>query len=716
MSNGRAHPERMAEPSVVQLEPVTGRQFFVEPGPRAAWAVLNTTFLLDLLSTVPDTRVMNRAYYSAPLEAFLQHTSDEILGALTRRSGFAVEGPQRHAWQEQIRILKHALQRYAGAGKIYFEYAVPRLGKRIDVVAIVQSTLFILEFKVGDQNFAEHARDQVWDYALDLKNFHETSHDKLLVPILIATDAEDPYNRIEKSALDDGVFRPLLSNEALLSETIRKVLEWMPAAHLRAEEWEAGRYRPTPTIVEAAMALYAGHQVTEISRSDATAKNLSDTTRAVEAVIRECRANAKKAICFVTGVPGAGKTLVGLNVATQHAKAGELHSVFLSGNGPLVAVLQEALVRDQVRRKQETGEAVHRGRIASTVKAFVQNVHHFRDEYLEDTSAPSDHIAVFDEAQRAWNLAQTADFMRRKKGKDRFDMSEPEFLISCMNRHKDWCVVVCLVGGGQEIYKGEAGISEWLRAIQRSFPDWEVHISPELRDAEYGAETTVQDLWSKGLVKPNPDLHLAASMRAFRADTVPALVKRILDLDAPGAKKILERSGARYPILLCRSVERAKTWLRYKARGSERYGIVVSSQAYRLRPFAIHVKAPADPVHWFLDDKDDVRSSYYLEDVATEFQVQGLELDWAAVVWDGDFRYCDGAWQHFSFRGTQWQRILAPERQTYQKNAYRVLLTRARQGMVIVVPEGDTCDPTRDPAFYDQTFSYLREIGLPVLV
>lgn len=658
---------------------------------------------------------MDRAYYSAPIEVFLEHSSDHILGALARRSPFSIEGPQKDAWQEEVRILKRTLQPYVGAGKVYFEYAVPRLGKRIDVVAFIRSTLLVLEFKVGERHFAEYARDQVWDYALDLKNFHETSHDKVLVPILIATAADDLTVQIEKSALDDGVFRPVCSNENMLPETIRRALGWNHPGQLRAEEWEVGRYRPTPTIVEAATALYAGHQVSEISRSDATAKNLSATTRAVEAVVAECQLAGKKAICFVTGVPGAGKTLVGLNVATRHAKAGELHSVFLSGNAPLVAVLQEALVRDQLRRKEEAGETVRRGQISSSVKAFVQNVHHFRDEYLEDTGAPSDHIAVFDEAQRAWDREQTVDFMRRKKNKQGFDMSEPEFLISCMNRHKDWSVVVCLVGGGQEIHKGEAGISEWLQSVHRSFPDWEIHISPELHDSEYRAAATLENLSAKALVKSNPDLHLSASMRAFRADTVPALVKRILDLDAPGAREILERTGELYPMVLCRSVDRAKAWLRHKARGSERYGIVVSSQAYRLRPFAIHVKAPADPVNWFLNDKNDVRSSYYLEDVATEFQVQGLELDWAAVVWDGDFRHCDGAWQHFSFKGTQWQRINAPQRQTYQKNAYRVLLTRARQGMVIVVPEGDESDPTRNPSFYDQTFAYLKKVGFPVL-
>jgi hypothetical protein len=658
---------------------------------------------------------MSRAYYSAPNRQFLHQSSSEILGVLLAAAEGTVEPTQRAAWQDQIRILQGLLVPYADEGKVYFEYSVPRVGKRIDVVAVIRSTVFVLEFKTGDQRYSTTARDQVWDYALDLKNFHESSHDKTLAPVLIAAGAPNTDVHPEKSAIDDGVFRPIVANEVTLAQVMAEVLRCAPSAHIRAEEWEVGRYKPTPTIIEAAMALYAGHGVAEISRSDAGAKNLSRTFAAVEAIINDCRTNRQKAICFVTGVPGAGKTLVGLNVATKHADKGELHSVFLSGNGPLVAVLHEALARDQVDRSVSRSLPVRKGEAKSRVKAFVQNVHHFRDEYLHDVGPPSDHIAVFDEARRAWNIQQTAAFMHRKKGRAGFSQSEPEFLISCMNRHRDWAVIVCLVGGGQEINTGEAGISEWMRAVDRSFPDWEVHISPELRDAEYGAAATLEARTTGALLRANPDLHLSTAMRSFRAENLSTLVKRLLDLDDVGAKEMFISLRDRYPIVLCRSVPRAKEWLRQQARGSERYGMIVSSQAQRLRPHAIHVKAPVDPVHWFLDGKDDVRSSYYLEDVTTEFQVQGLELDWTCVVWDGDFRKSGDAWQHFSFVGSRWQRINAHDRREFQKNAYRVLLTRARQGMIIVVPDGDKSDSTRSPEYYDGTFSYLSGIGFPVL-
>ena len=414
----------------------------------------------------------------------------------------------------------------------------------------------------------------------------------------------------------------------------------------------------------------------------------------------------------MTGVPGAGKTLVGLNIATKHIdKNTELYSVFLSGNGPLVAILREALARDKVRHEKDRGVKVGVGKARSEVAMFIQNVHHFRDECLRDEKPPIEHVALFDEAQRAWDLAQTSSFMRRKKGHSNFSQSEPEFLLSCLDRHEDWAVVVCLVGGGQEINTGEAGISEWIESLERSFRDWRVYISSRLMDSEYGAGNVLELLSNRRNVVLNDDLHLSVSMRSFRAENVSLLVKQLLDLDGDGARATLKQLQDRYSIVLTRDLAKAKLWLKEKARGSERYGLMVSSQAERLKPHAIFVKAPMDPVHWFLDRKDDTRSSYYLEDAATEFAVQGLELDWACVTWDGDFRYSQVGWEHRSFSGNTWKQIKSPQRQAYLKNAYRVLLTRARQGMVIVVPYGDEADATRSCKYYDPTYEYLRSIG-----
>lgn len=656
---------------------------------------------------------MRRYYYSEPIAKFIRQSPSEILGELALGSS-KVEQPQRDAWLEEINILKSILNPYSGAGKLYFEYSIPRLGRRIDVVALIRSVVFVLEFKVYEKVFTSYALDQVWDYALDLKNFQESSHNEYIAPILIATEA-DPIP-IALGSAKDKLLLPIKATPESLSQVIADVLQFAEGPPIDPAQWELGRYCPTPTIVEAAMALYSGHSVADISRNDASAINLSRTSAAISEIIQDAREKQHKSICFVTGVPGAGKTLVGLNVATEHIdKSSDLYSVFLSGNGPLVDILREALARDKVQNERANGRKIKKGAAKSEVSMFIQNVHHFRDECLVDTSPPKEHVALFDEAQRAWNLEMTADFMRRKRHQRDFRHSEPEYLISCLDRHQDWAVVVCLVGGGQEINRGEAGIMEWLDSLNRAFPKWKIHVSSRLTDSEYGAGEVLRKLRSQLNVAFEDDLHLAVSMRSFRAEHVSQLVKEVLDIEGASARGTLEQICDRYPIAVTRDLRRAKQWLRDHARGTERYGVLASSEAQRLKPHAINVKYVIDPIHWFLDGKEDVRSSYYLEDVATEFQVQGLELDWACVTWDADFRYTNRQWEHWSFKGDRWERMKKPDRKMYLKNAYRVLLTRARQGMVIFVPEGETTDPTRKPEFYDPTFEYLREVGLKTL-
>jgi hypothetical protein len=658
---------------------------------------------------------MRREYYSDTIANFLKTNPDTILGQLAQSSEFALEQTQRGAWLEEIRILQNILQPHKGS--IYFEYSIPRMGKRIDIVLLIGSAIFVLEFKVGEKDFTSYAIDQVWDYSLDLKNFHETSHECFIAPILIATKARVDAATVSTTPHNDKLLLPIKSNEELLSQVIDDVLSFVDGSEINPSQWESGRYQPTPNIIEAAMALYNGHSVSEISRSDASAINLSQTSDAISEIVRISKENSHKSLCFITGVPGSGKTLVGLNIATKHIdKDNDLYSVFLSGNGPLVAILREALTRDKVQREKELGHKVKKGEVMSEVKLFIQNVHNFRDEGLINPDIPPiEHVALFDEAQRAWNLQQTVNFMNRKRNHSNFHMSEPEFLISCLDRHLDWAVVVCLVGGGQEINTGEAGISEWIEALERSFPNWHIYISPKLTDSEYGTEKVLNKIRTRQNIFYKDELHLSVSMRSFRAEHVSLLVKQILDLQPDEAKKTLVKVREKYPIVITRDLAKAKQWLKTKARGSERYGIVVSSQAERLKPHAIDVKSPVDPIHWFLDGKEDVRSSYYLEDVVTEFQVQGLELDWACVTWDADFRYSKQGWEHFSFVGDRWNKIRKPERQKYLKNAYRVLLTRARQGMVIVIPSGDNEDHTRKKEFYDPIFEYLQTIGFDEL-
>jgi DUF2075 family protein len=653
---------------------------------------------------------MKREYYSDSIANFLNTCSETILGKLAKNNEFSLEQTQRDAWLEEIEILHKTLSPYQGY--IYFEYSIPRMGQRVDVVVLIGPVIFVLEFKIGEKEFPLHAIEQVWDYALDLKNFHESSHNHFIAPILIATKAQSVSSDVATTPQNDKLLFPIKSNLDSLTEVIKNVLLFSEGDDIEHSLWEHGRYCPTPTIIEAAMALYNRHTVDDISRSDASAINLSQTSKVISGIISESKEKGKKSICFVTGVPGSGKTLVGLNIATTHIdKSNDLYSVFLSGNGPLVKILREALVRDKVQREKERGKKIRKREAFSEVKTFIQNVHHFRDDCLVDSTIPPiEHVALFDEAQRAWNKKQTSNFMRRKKNTPNFNQSEPEFLISCLDRHSDWAVIVCLVGGGQEINTGEAGISEWVESLNRSFPDWHIYLSSRLADSEYGAGGILNELASRPKVVLIDGLHLAVSMRSFRAEHVSLLVKQMLDLNIEAAHKTLGKID-NYPMVITRDLGKAKQWLKKQARGSERYGIVVSSQAERLKPHAIDVRSPMNPIHWFLDGKDDVRSSYYLEDVATEFHIQGLELDWVCLTWDADFRYSKEGWEHRSFRGNRWTYIKKEERKNYLKNAYRVLLTRARQGMVIVVPPGDSKDHTRSPGFYDTTYEYLKDIG-----
>jgi len=652
--------------------------------------------------------------YGKPLSDFLQANANAVIGELTQRLAFNVDQTQVTAWQCSIDCLREALSPLASEGHLFFEFDVPRLGRRIDAVLVLRHAVFVIEFKVGAKTFFAADLDQVVDYALDLKHFHETSHDVPVVPILVATDARAVTMQAAMDAAVPNLFLPMRCTPETLGQGIEWALELAEGPVIDAEAWVCGRYKPTPTIVEAAMALYARHDVADISRSDAV--NLGQTSGFISQVIAQAREHGRKAICFVTGVPGAGKTLVGLDVATQSANAqSELHAVYLSGNGPLVQVLQEALARDQVKREKERGRKLKKKAALQAVKSFVQAVHHFRDAYLADGRPPSDHVAIFDEAQRAWNREQTASFMKRKRGLPSFDLSEPEFLISCLDRHPTWAVVVCLVGNGQEINTGEAGIAEWLGSVERRFPDWEVYVSPELGQGDAIVAALKAQVQAREKLHEAPSLHLATSVRSFRSERYSEFVNRLLDLDVDGAKALLPEATDRFPLRVTRDLASAKAWLRARARGSERYGIVVSSEAQRLRPHAIDVRVKIDPVHWFLAGKEDTRSSYYLEDVATEFQVQGLELDWTCVVWDGDLRHAGHAWTHHSFIGDRWNNIHKDDRRAYLVNAYRVLLTRARQGTVIVVPQGDEADPTRAPAFYDPVYDYLRAVGVAEL-
>lgn len=648
---------------------------------------------------------MSRAFYSNSIYNFKREDNDKILGEISRNNFFVLEELQKNSWIEEIEILKDELKDLED-GYIIFEYTIPRLGSRIDVVCIIEGIIFILEFKVGASSYHNQDVIQVTDYALDLKNFHKASRNALIVPILIATETRKFEYSIK--FMKEGILEVIPSNRDNLVSIIKEVIKKFPNRDkIDPKDWLDSIYSPTPTIIEAAQKLYRSHDVEEISRSDAAAINLKETTNTINRIVEKSKAEKRKSICFITGVPGAGKTLAGLNIANDRQKFDENeHAVFLSGNKPLVDVLQEALARDEHKRLGTKKTDARR-----KAKSLIQIIHLFRDDALGRESPPHEKVVIFDEAQRAWTQDELTKFMANKKGISNFNKSEPEFLIEIMDRHEDWAVLICLIGGGQEINRGEAGLLEWFTSLKNNFKDWDVYLSEEIMGSEYTWGRSIDELLDGINYKNLKELHLSASMRSFRSERLSDLIKAILDVDRFEASRLYSEIIDLYPLYITRDIDKAKKWIREKAKGSERYGMVASSNGLRLKPYGVWVKNKIDASHWFLNDRTDIRSSYFLEEVATEFDIQGLELDWTLMCWDADYRFVDESFSPFSFKGTKWQNIHKEESIQYLKNTYRVLLTRARQGMVIFIPEGNDEDLTRKKEFYDGTYNYFLSLG-----
>lgn len=653
---------------------------------------------------------MKRADYQATGQEFVAQSADAIIGSLTTNSSFAVELKQRNAWLAIISGLRSAVANLAHS-YVFLEFTIPRMGRRVDAVVLNAGCVFVLEYKIGSQHFYPADIDQVVGYALDLKNFHEPSHLLPIFPILIATDAKSTKSRFVMA--EDCVCEAILTNGVDLAYLLENASSLFGGVGIDPLGWVEGRYKPTPTIIEAAQALYRNHRVDDITRSEAGAESLSQTADYVSTVIDVSKRTGSKAICFITGVPGSGKTLAGLNIANLRTKASDdEYAVFLSGNGPLVKVLRAALARDQKQQVERAGaENVPNTAATRSVEQFIQNIHHFRDANVLSNLAPIEKVVLFDEAQRAWDTHTTTEFMKKKRNNPDFAASEPEFLLSVMDRHNGWCTVVCLVGSGQEINTGEAGLNEWLAALTKRFPDWQVHLSDRIitEPEAFGVSHL-----PKTLIIENK-LHLAACIRSFRSETVASFISAIID-SKPNEASALASTLERFEIKITRDLVKARDWLRQHRRGTERAGLLAFSNAIRLKPQGIFVKARIDPVDWFLADRSDIRSSDYLEDIATEFDVQGLELDWACVCLDANLRITErGTLEPMTFRGTRWQAVKDVDRRKYILNAHRVLLTRARQGSIIFIPHGDIDDPTRKPRWYEDLCDYFVGCGVGYL-
>ncbi len=706
---------------------------------------------------------MSRCLYNSSFRTFLNSDDNSIFGLLCERYHGEALTTTREAWKFEISIMKGVLNNFADKqGQIIFEYDIPRLGKRVDVVLLLEGIVFCLEFKVGETRILEADVDQVLDYALDLKNFHKFSEDRIIAPILIATNHRNSSTNIQMSVYDDRVVNPLMTGKSGISTLINEVLKRFPNETPVNPDWIISPYAPTPTIIEAAKSLYENHTVEDITRHEADKVSTDRTIAYILDVIKKSKDAQEKSICFVTGVPGAGKTLVGLDVAVKQTYQGqdepieEEQAVYLSGNGPLVAVLTEALAQDNYKKCRDNGEKKKITDSRREVSKSIQIIHRYRDNMLAKIKNPVEngvleidpakavkmaksgfgeveHVAIFDEAQRSWTHKRLADYLKRggtygnKLKVPNFPLSEAAFLIWSLDQREDWATIVCLVGGGQEINTGEAGISEWIKALNEQFPHWNVYISPKLTDAEYAEGRVNELLKDNSNVTYSENLHLSVSLRSYRAEKLSAFVHALLSFDE-NAATLYDEIKDKYPIVLTRDMAKARKWLHSKVRGTERTGVLVTKESARFKPLAVHVLPSGDEnaVHWFLDDKTDVRSSNYLEDAATEIQVQGLELDYTCLLWDADMRYENGEWHFYRFNGqSKWTEQIAnteskQELQKYMLNAYRVLLTRARAGMVICVPTGNPNktvsgfweDSTRLPEFYNGTYQYLKSLGI----
>jgi Uncharacterized conserved protein (DUF2075) len=664
------------------------------------------------------------AYYTRTVEEFLSDSDTSILGSLadanTRANFLQLESAAIEAWRNEISLLRETFARVidrepsANSWGLLLEFPIPRRQRRADLILIARDIVFVVEFKTTHADLSSIR--QVEDYALDLSDFHEPSRNVVIVPIVVAPSERNPssqYRATSQKVQPVATCTPLQLGRSLLDSFY--VLTDPRLSPIDIRGWDNGAYHPVPTIIEAAQSIFAGMEVREIAHSAADAGNLLVTVDALFNTMREARELRRKTICFVTGVPGSGKTLAGLRAVHDPRNTNELGTdpTFLSGNGPLVKILREALTHDFALREKSSRHSVRR-----KVETLIQNVHAFAKNYWDDYPAdtPHEQIIVFDEAQRAWN----ADRNRRKFGRC---VSEPSMILKIMDRHTEWAVIVALVGSGQEIHDGEAGLAEWGRTLSTEFRHWSVVAASEALNG--GASLSGSTLFGPrdvaGLViHQNESLHLSVSTRSYKAVTITEWSNAFLEGNLAEAANVLSRTTD-FPVVVTRNLARAKSWLHNQTRGTARCGLVGSSGAARLRAegletsTAFHRDYPYE--YWFLKEREDIRSSNQLEVLATEFEIQGLELDWVGLCWGGDLIWDESSseWKFRKFSGTKWRNVKKDEQKTFLTNSYRVLLTRARQGMVIWIPPGESLDYTRVPKEFDATEKAIIDSGIKTI-
>ena len=670
------------------------------------------------------------AFFHSTVGDFLSTDSNKLaeLPLQARHSVSTLRVSTLISWERTISALRVSLaqlvseiQSAEGWG-LLLEYEIPRRDRRIDAVLLAGAVIFVLEFKTGDSSDEMSASRQAEHYALELRDFHRESQGRLIVPIAVVFGPSD-FVAPKTIFAEEPVQPVLIADEVSLAATILQVLTMLgvtAAAQINLDSWNNSAYEPIPNIVEAAQLLYANQSVREISHSHAGSYNLTTTTEQLVAAVGRAQKDSRKIICFVTGVPGAGKTLAGLNVVHSPELMNENRpaGAFLSGNVPLVKVISEALAIDHHRR---TGLAL--GESRRKIRTFIQSFQSFLKEYRDVNKIPPERVIVFDEAQRAWDSVKVQkEYLQRATSAERESLSDsrsqPAFLLSIMDRFPDWAVIIALVGGGQEIHDGEAGLAEWGLVLQEQFPHWQIMASPEAIDggpSVAGSRLFADGSAGRSSVMLEKHFHLPVSIRSFRAEAVAAWVNAVVSGKAVEASVIARQCSA-FPIVMTRSLDRARLWLRERTRGLRRCGLLASSGALRLRAHGLEIssgfRGGISLENWFLAHADDIRSSNMLEIALTEFECQGLELDFAGVCWGDDFNWRGGEWSFRRLVGPAWQQVQKTVTQEFIRNKYRVLMTRSREGLVLWIPRGDLHDRTRDPVRLNDTADYLLSCGV----
>lgn len=660
----------------------------------------------------------------------------DLVDAIHSSGNYDVNPEQTNAWHDEIALLKLQLKapRFQD-WYIVLEYEIPRRRRRPDVVILSKTTIFVIEFKVGSTVYDSKSRRQIYDCALDLRDFHIESRDRTIVPILCSTNAA-------QSSQDDPIGNAMGHQvEGLVTTHGGDLTDWLDrrnvqtgnaaAGSINPEIWLNSPYRPTTTIIEAARELYERNKVSDITHS--FAHNLDDTMNLLTHEINLARTNSRHSIIFVTGVPGAGKTLVGLNAAHGKLTQGEddIATIFLSGNEPLIKVVTGALVRSATSKGNDRHvEQRH-------VTTLIQNVHQYLRSHLAGQEVlprkPYENVVIFDEGQRAWDARKVAKSERNRRSNNTpsippkwLNISEASLLFEVMEQKKDWATIIVLVGAGQEIYEGEAGLAEWGKTLQERPIAWRIVASPE---ALKGGESVSghrlflgNEPSADAEIQESDEAHLDVVVRSYRAQQWAEWVNALLDSRISRARDIFP-DVREFPCVITRDLDSARFWLQVHRdrQNDDRTGLVATTADERLRAYGIErsnaFRKGFDFVKWFLEADSRTRSSNRLEVAASEFECQGLELDWVGLCWGGDLIPTEDRsdWKYRRFRRDQWQTVHQEREQAYTRNRYRVLLTRARKGMVIWVPSGEPGDSTRDPEEYDRVFTTLTAAGVPVL-